>query len=163
MLLYYKIEIERLIDDMEATMESENDLREQNRKKAIQVIEQALETLEFDFQTFQSIVGDSITIGQTPEGHLTINYALGIELVNILRLLHLNSSHLSEGYDREKHLAVISHAIERKEFHYKRGKLVRAAWKNFKRERWKSEAKLMGFRLRWRIRIRRWFSETLGW
>ncbi len=122
------------------------------------VIEKALETLEIDLESFKKIAGEAFAANITHNGRPSLDHVLWADMFNILRRLHLYDSVVLSGYDQEKHLGAICGSINRKEFQYKQGKLVKAAWKRFKRNRWESEGKLFGFRLLWRIRIKRWFS-----
>ena len=122
------------------------------------VIEKALETLDLGLESFRKIAGEYLTGHLTPEGQLDLNHAPGIKVICILELLHLSSSHLHEGYNQEKHLTKICRDIEKNQFHCKKSKLVKVAWRNFKRERWKYETEFLAFRLRWKVRLKRWFS-----
>ena len=121
------------------------------------VVENALEVLSLDLHAFQKIAGEILTKNLTPEGQLNLNHALGIDVVQILELLYLCSSHLYEGYDREKHLIQVCHAIEKGEYSYKKGKIVKAFFGYFKAVRWEQESKYFSFRQRWKIRLKRWF------
>ncbi len=139
-------------------MESKNNTEEQKETDTNEVIKEGLETLGLSLESFKEIAGECLTEHLTPEGQLNLNHAPGIEVIEILELIYLNSSHLYGGYDQEMHLANICHDIERGGFHYKKSKLVKVAWKFFKRERWSYEAEAFDFKLRWRIRLKRWFS-----
>ena len=134
---------------VEKILSSETDTNE--------VVEKGLKTLGLSLESFKKIAGEDLTKHLTPDGLLDLNHAPGIEVIEILELIYLSSSHLYGGYDQEKHLANICHDIERGGFHYKKSKLVKVAWKNFKRERWKYESELLSFRLRWKDRLKRWF------
>ncbi len=135
-----------------------SDTKKQPKIDINEVIQKALETLGLNIQSLQEMVGDRVIFGQTSDGKLKLSYKYGIDLVIVLKLLYLDSSHLSEGYDQEKHLGAICGPINRKEFQYKKGKLVKTAWKRFKQNRWESEGKLCCFKLRWQIRFRRWLG-----
>ena len=132
---------------------------ETNQKRDInKAIKKALETLELDLESFKKIAGKVLTKNLMPENQLDLNHAPVIDVIEIIELLHLSSSHLHNGYDQEKHLANICHSIEKNQFRYKKGKLVKVAWKKFKWERWKYEAEFLGFRLRWKVRFKRIFK-----
>ena len=137
-------------------IESEDD--SEKEQDTNEVVEKGLETLGLDLPFLKGIAGEDLAGHLTPEGQLDLNDAPGIEVVSILELIHLSSSHLYGGYDQEKHLANVCHAIERKQYPYKKGKLVKLAWKNFKRERWRYESEAFGFKLRWRVRLKRLLS-----
>ncbi len=141
--------------------------RKKQRENVNQVIKYALETLDLSPQYFSKIAGqgqgpdvDNITLEDriTPEGKFNFDRVLGVELVHVLKLLYLDNSFLAEGYDRAKHLNMVCHAIERKEFAYKKGKIVKAYFRFFKAVQWRDEAKLYGLKLLWKIRIRRWLG-----
>ena len=109
------------------------DKEKQHKVSINEVIERALETLELGLESFKEIAREYLKGHLTPERQLDLNHAPGIKVICIIKLLHLSSSHLHGGYNQKRHLTNICHDIEKNQFHYKKSKLVKAAWKEFKR------------------------------
>ena len=139
-------------------MESKGNIEKQKEIDINFVIENALEALGLEIRSLQKIAGETLTKNLTSDGHLNLNHAPGIDVYNILEWLYLCSSHLYKGYNREKHLIWVCHAIEKGEYPYKKGRIVKAFFGYFKAVRWEQESKYFSFRQRWKIRLKRWFS-----
>ena len=130
---------------------------EERRESINFVIENALEALGLEIRSLQKIAGETLTKNLTPDGHLNLNHAPGIDVHFILEWLYLCNSHLYGGYDREKHLFRVCHAIEKGEYPYRKGKIVKAFFGYFKAVSWEEESKFFSFKTRWKIRLKRWF------
>ena len=134
-----------------------------DKKDVNKIVEKALETLGLDFKSLEKIDMENILPEEYPSKKIpaNLNGVPAYFTIPIFQFLYLESFHLHEGYNQRRHLVDICYAIERKQFHHKKSKLVEAAWKdwkNFKKERWKCESELLSFRLRWRIRLKRLLS-----
>ena len=135
-----------------------NDLEKQSKPNINIIVEEALKIMDLDINTFKKFAGRPLTKNLTPEGCLNLNHAPGIDVIHIFKLLYLNSSDIMGHYEQERHLNRICHAVEKKEFPYKKGKVVRVYLKYFRLMRWRHENEFFSFRFRWKVRIKRWLS-----
>ena len=78
----------------------------------------------------------------------------------VKRFYYFSIEELFFPYNPEPHINRVCHAIEEKTFPYKISRRLKKHFKDYKRDRWLSEKKMYGFRLRWQIRLNRLFPSA---
>jgi len=114
----------------------------------------AIETIGVSLETFHDVLQDQYDIEKIDYENLDYKTLTAVE--SCLALKHS----VTHPYFKEYHLNLICEAILKKNFIFKNSVNVENYFNEFKKRRWNDEANSYGFRLRWQIRINRFFNEN---